>query len=117
MINTRKAIQKELEQNIKDLDYYGFSKSKSFLKPKSAIYLNELIVKEYDIINKNGTFNNKANSVFPIIEYSYPIQRSLRLVGTKTEFNDVRYESTGSQDLDKTYHDSEQFYFINYSFE
>lgn len=50
--------------------------------------------------------------VFPVAEYSYPIQRSLKI---EKEFVEMRWPenfSARSQDLEKTYHDSGQFYFI-----
>ena len=78
--------------------------------PCAPFITNEKLIKAHDLLTKNN-----ANSVFNIVEYSYPIQRSLRLVGTKTEFNDVRHTSTRSQDLEKTYHDSGQFYFMKSS--
>lgn len=78
--------------------------------PCAPFVTNKKLIEAHEILIKN-----KANSVFPIVEYSYPIQRSLRLVGTKTEFNDVRHKSTRTQDLGKTYHDSGQFYFMKSS--
>jgi N-acylneuraminate cytidylyltransferase len=46
------------------------------------------------------------------VEYGYPIQRSLKIVN---EFVSMRWPenfSARSQDLEKTYHDSGQFYLI-----
>ncbi len=77
MINTRKVSQKEL-------DCYGFSKIKSFLNPESAKYLKGLIVKEYDIINKNRTFKYSGaperDIINNLIYTKYTSKWCLRLV-------------------------------------
>ncbi|MTI88141.1 MAG: pseudaminic acid cytidylyltransferase [Balneolaceae bacterium] len=53
------------------------------------------------------------NTVFPVVEFSYPIQRSLKLneVG-KVEMNWPEYLDSRSQDLPKSYHDAGQFYWF-----
>ncbi len=54
-----------------------------------------------------------ANSVFPIIKFSFPPQRGLRIdeYGL-TSFINIEHEFTRSQDLEPVYHDSGQFYFL-----
>lgn len=54
--------------------------------------------------------NNDFDSVFPVIEFSYPIQRSLQIVEDKVFLVSSRFMNTRSQDLEKRYHDSGQFY-------
>jgi N-acylneuraminate cytidylyltransferase len=52
------------------------------------------------------------HSVFLVMEYGYPIQRSLKM---KPPFIEMRWPenfSQRSQDLEKTFHDAGQFYFI-----
>jgi len=52
------------------------------------------------------------DSVFAVAEYSYPIQRSLKI---DDGFINMRWPENfpkRSQDLEKTYHDAGQFYFI-----
>lgn len=56
---------------------------------------------------------NDFDSVFPVLEFSYPIQRSL----VKTDrgllkMSQPEYLNTRSQDLEKHYHDVGQFYWI-----
>lgn len=56
--------------------------------------------------------SGRYNCVFPIVEYSYPIQRSLKIDG---RFVKMRWPGSyykRSQDIEKTYHDAGQFYFI-----
>lgn len=53
------------------------------------------------------------DSVFPVLEFSYPIQRSL----IKNEKGNIQmaypeYQNSRSQDLEPHFHDSGQFYFI-----
>lgn len=59
----------------------------------------------------NLLYNNNADSVIPVVKYSYPIQRSFR---TKEE-NKLEYIwpeniNKRSQDLEIAYHDAGQFY-------
>lgn len=52
------------------------------------------------------------DSVFPVLPFSYPIQRALKLESYKISFFYPEFESSRSQDLEKAYHDSGQFYFM-----
>lgn len=50
--------------------------------------------------------------VFPVLEFSFPIQRSLKIEDTKVAMVCSEYLNTRSQDLEPRYHDSGQFYWI-----
>jgi len=64
------------------------------------------IVKGFKII-KSTNFDY----VYPITEYSHPIQRALKIKSDKSmEFVFPEHELTRTQDLDKTFHDAGQFY-------
>lgn len=52
------------------------------------------------------------DAVFPVIPFSYPIQRSLQVKNGKVKFFFPEFENARSQDLEKAYHDAGQFYFI-----
>lgn len=52
------------------------------------------------------------DAVFPVIPFSYPIQRSLKLKNNRVKFFYPEFENSRSQDLEKAYHDAGQFYFI-----
>lgn len=55
--------------------------------------------------------DSNFSTVFPVVEFSYPIQRSLKLNEKgKAEMNWSEYLETRSQDLPKAYHDAGQFY-------
>ena len=56
----------------------------------------------------------QLDCVFPALQYSYPIQRSLRLKSDgRMEMNQPEHLITRSQDLEKAYHDAGQFYVFN----
>jgi pseudaminic acid cytidylyltransferase len=58
--------------------------------------------------------NGKFDSVFPVMAFSFPIQRALKLGNyKKIEFYYPEYSLTRSQDLEKAYHDSGQFYWLH----
>ena len=55
----------------------------------------------------------KLDSVFPVLEYSFPIQRSLKIKDNKISMVWPKHLNTRSQDLEPRYHDAGQFYWIN----
>ncbi len=59
-----------------------------------------LIEKEYD-------------SVFPVVNFGSPIQRALKIKENKASFFQDEFVLTRSQDLEKSYHDVGQFYWMN----
>ena len=66
---------------------------------------------------KNGLktlIDNKYDSVFPVMVFNFPIQRALRLKeNNKVEMFYNQYLNSRSQDLEKSYHDAGQFYWMN----
>ena len=57
-----------------------------------------------------------VDGCFTIVEYSYPIQRSLRINGSGlVEMKFPEHLKSRTQDLEKVYHDAGQFYFIKTS--
>lgn len=56
---------------------------------------------------------NKFDVVFPVMPFSFPIQRALKLNEEKVEMFNPEYLTTRSQDLEKSYHDAGQFYWFN----
>ena len=53
------------------------------------------------------------DTVFPVIQYNFPIQRAIRLINGKIEMFDEKHKNTRTQDLPKSFHDSGQFYWMN----
>ncbi|MFC5194200.1 pseudaminic acid cytidylyltransferase [Bizionia hallyeonensis] len=56
--------------------------------------------------------DEKFESVFPVIEFSFPIQRSLKKKNNKIEMVWEAHLNTRSQDLEPRYHDAGQFYWL-----
>lgn len=57
--------------------------------------------------------SEQVDGCFTVVEYSYPIQRSLRI--NESGIIEMRYPEhlkSRTQDLEKTYHDAGQFYFV-----
>ncbi|WP_405198340.1 pseudaminic acid cytidylyltransferase [Christiangramia sp. LLG6405-1] len=52
------------------------------------------------------------DAIFPVLEYSYPIQRALKLKESKISLFYPENETKRSQDFENSYHDSGQFYFL-----
>lgn len=53
------------------------------------------------------------DSVFPVLQYSYPIWRSLKLEDGKAKLNWPEHLNSRSQDLPAAYHDAGQFYWFS----
>ena len=57
--------------------------------------------------------NDKVDASFTLVQYSYPVQRSLRKNEEGyVEMNFPQYLGSRSQDLEPIYHDAGQFYFV-----
>lgn len=54
----------------------------------------------------------KAKSLIPIVRFSYPIQRALRIENDSLQYIYPENGTKRSQDLELTYHDAGQFYWI-----
>lgn len=56
----------------------------------------------------------KFDSVRPVVQFSYPIQRAFKMdKNGKVEMFNPQYFKTRSQDLEPAFHDAGQFYWIN----
>jgi len=69
-----------------------------------------------DKILRNAKFkldNESLTSVYPILPFSFPIQRSLKIVENKIQMFNSDFSLTRSQDLESAYHDAGQFYWAN----
>ena len=56
---------------------------------------------------------NDFDSVFPVLQYSFPIQRAMRIEEGKLQMRQPGHLNSRSQDLVPYYHDSGQFYWLN----
>ena len=55
----------------------------------------------------------KMDLVFPVVKYSFPVQRSVRIKNERVYMVEPEHLITRSQDLEPTYHDAGQFYFFD----
>jgi pseudaminic acid cytidylyltransferase len=51
-----------------------------------------------------------ADSLLPIVKFSYPVQRALKVESDRVRMSDPAYHKARSQDLPPRYHDAGQFY-------
>lgn len=56
---------------------------------------------------------NNFDSVFPIMSFGFPIQRALKFNEGKINFFYPEFSLSRSQDLERSYHDAGQFYWMN----
>ena len=54
--------------------------------------------------------SSDADTLIPVVSFSYPPQRAMVIKDDMLVFNDARYLNSRSQDLEKHYHDAGQFY-------
>lgn len=53
----------------------------------------------------------QADSLLPVVQFSFPPQRGLIIRDKRVEYKHPEFEKARSQDLEPTYHDCGQFYF------
>lgn len=80
------------------------------LYPSAPFTTSNKLKEAYKIL-----ISKKIDAVFPVMPFSFPIQRSLKLKDGKLSYFYPEFENSRSQDLEKAYHDAGQFYFINKS--
>ena len=58
-------------------------------------------------------FNNSSyDSLFPVLRFSYPIQRALRSINGRVVMREIEHIHTRSQDLEPMFHDAGLFYWM-----
>jgi pseudaminic acid cytidylyltransferase len=75
--------------------------------PTAPLLTAETITQGYQLLLAEG-----YDSVFPILRYSYPIQRALWMKGGRVTMISPEYYNTLSQNLTAAYHDAGQFYWF-----
>lgn len=76
--------------------------------PTAPFVTKELLIKGWEKI-----YQHKYDLLFPVLEYSFPIWRSLKIEQDKVDFWWPEHALKRSQDLPKAYHDAGQFYWFN----
>jgi N-acylneuraminate cytidylyltransferase len=56
---------------------------------------------------------NNFDTVFPVVKYSMPVQRAIKIVNNKLEMLFPEFQEKRSQDLEPIYYDAGQFYWAN----
>ena len=75
--------------------------------PTAPFISSKKIKEAYELILKTG-----VDSVLPIVKFSYPIQRALKIENNLLKFMWSENSNKRSQDLEPAYHDCGQFYFL-----
>lgn len=78
--------------------------------PTAPFVTAEKLKEAYKVIQKE-----KADSIIPVVKFSYPIQRSLRIKNGLLQMIWPENLNKRSQDLEPVYHDCGQFYFLKTS--
>lgn len=79
--------------------------------PTAPLISFEALKSAYELL----VSNSDIDSVKPVVRFSYPIQRALRLIDGKVEMIQKEHLKNRSQDLEPTFHDAGQFYWMKYS--
>jgi len=103
---TTADVLKEVLQNYRQLQQKNFEYA-CCIYPTAPFVSTELLQESFDLLN-----NNSFDTVFPVMAYSYPIQRALKIHEGKMQLFQPEHLNTRSQDLEKAYHDAGQFYWL-----
>lgn len=75
--------------------------------PCSPLLTDEVLISAYQKF-----IYSKADSLMPVVKFSYPIQRALKIEDNILSFANPEYSTSRSQDLLPMYHDVGMFYFL-----
>lgn len=76
--------------------------------PTAPFVTSDAIVAAYKKL-----LESSFDSVFPVLQFSFPIQRALKMEKGKVSLMQQEHLNTRSQDLEPMFHDAGQFYWIN----
>lgn len=102
LLEVAKEVLDKYKDNCKKFDYA------CMILPTAPFITEEKIKKANEILE-----DRDVDSVFTITEYSFPIQRSLKIENGYLKMRWPENMNKRSQDLEKTYHDAGQFYFFD----
>lgn len=75
--------------------------------PTAPFVTTKLLQAAYDKLE-----SKQLDAVFPVLPFSFPIQRAVRITDDKVNMFQPEHLNTRSQDLEKAYHDCGQFYWV-----
>jgi pseudaminic acid cytidylyltransferase len=101
---TAEVVLEVIEELKKNQEEYEFL---CCIYPTAPMISSEKLEKSFNLLQKHNAF-----SVVPVAKFSYPIQRAMILDKNELRLREEKYKNTRSQDLEETYHDSGQFYWV-----
>ena len=92
----------------------SYKESGQIFEIACCIYATAPFVSSRSLIKAHKILiDKKFDSVFPVMEFSFPIQRAIKLYdNNKMELFQPKHLNSRSQDLEKAYHDAGQFYWF-----
>lgn len=75
--------------------------------PTAPLLTSAALKNSFEVFQKND-----CTGLIPIVEFGYPIQRSLVSNNNYIKFREEQYSETRSQELDSFYHDIGQYYWL-----
>lgn len=101
---TPEVIQEVIETYKNDEVYFDYC---CCIYPTSALISESRLAEGFKLINEEG-----YDTILTILEYGHPIQRALKVVNNRLQMIWPENEVKRTQDLQSTYHDAGQFYWI-----
>jgi len=77
--------------------------------PTAPLVSTPLLKKGLSLLSENN-----VDSVRPVVRFSYPIQRAVKMNNGLLEMFNPEHAKTRSQDLEPAFHDAGQFYWMNF---
>jgi len=103
---TSEVINEVIEVYQNNEKYFKYS---CCIYPTAPFITSDILIDAYKTLSKND-----FDSVFPVLEYSFPIQRAMKMDSQgKIKMITPEHLNTRSQDLNKSFHDAGQFYWFN----
>jgi N-acylneuraminate cytidylyltransferase len=97
-----------IEEVVKELkNKNNFYENICCIYPCAPFISTEKLTEAYNLMIKN-----EFDSVFPVVPFTSKIQRAFKLLNEKIEMFYPEFELSRSQDLESTFYDSGQFYWI-----
>jgi len=92
----------EYKKNDKKFDYI------CCIYPTAPFVTSKKLCDSFNLLKKNNW-----DSIFPVVKFSYPIQRAIMVnTDSKMSMFDPKMNENRSQDLPETFHDAGQFYWF-----
>lgn len=100
------VLEEVLQEYKKNNNFFDFT---CCLYACAPFVTKEKLIESFQILNRNN-----FDSVFPVMPFAFPIQKALKAqVDNKINAFHPNFTLTRSQDLQLSYHDAGQFYWMN----